>query len=366
MADDRVVRPTSIRIADGGGQSARELVLEAGTGVTFATELVDGRLVVTFSAAGGSGTPATSVESETSFGVAAAVGSSTNYARQDHTHGSPTAPTAASVGADAAGTSAAGIEAHVAAGDPHPAYALEAALGTASALNAAATRASGGLLKLGTNLLYGLDALAALDGFHVSETLSGNGAYVSRGWAAPSVSGSTGSQSNGRWNRHTGAAQTAWWLASGRLCDRNEGFVAVICFKIPTTIGSRRMWIGLCSTTPADSDTPSGHFVGLRYSSTAGDAGFVPASRDGATTTIGSAFAAPVVDVPYICVLTGTAGGSVVVELIRGDTGTREVATISATLPAAGTKVDWALYSWNQAVSKALEFAYARRYLPLL
>jgi len=37
----------------------------------------------------GGGTPATSVVSETTAGQSAAVGSSTNYARQDHTHGTP-------------------------------------------------------------------------------------------------------------------------------------------------------------------------------------------------------------------------------------------------------------------------------------
>lgn len=53
----------------------------------------------TWSSAGSSVTPALTVTSETSYGVTPAVGSSALYARQDHTHGSPTAPTAASVGA---------------------------------------------------------------------------------------------------------------------------------------------------------------------------------------------------------------------------------------------------------------------------
>lgn len=35
----------------------------------------------------GSGTPASTVTSERSFAVASAVGVSTNYAREDHTHG---------------------------------------------------------------------------------------------------------------------------------------------------------------------------------------------------------------------------------------------------------------------------------------
>ena len=63
---------------------------------------------VVWSQAGGGGTPATSVTSETTYGISPAVGTATNYARQDHTHGSPTAPTAASVGALGAQAAASG------------------------------------------------------------------------------------------------------------------------------------------------------------------------------------------------------------------------------------------------------------------
>lgn len=38
---------------------------------------------------GGGGTPASTVTSETTFGISAAVGTGTDYARNDHTHGSP-------------------------------------------------------------------------------------------------------------------------------------------------------------------------------------------------------------------------------------------------------------------------------------
>lgn len=41
---------------------------------------------------GGSGTPASTVVSETAFGQASAVGTSTAYARADHTHGTPPTP----------------------------------------------------------------------------------------------------------------------------------------------------------------------------------------------------------------------------------------------------------------------------------
>lgn len=40
---------------------------------------------------GGAGTPATTVVSETTAGQSPAVGVSTNYAREDHTHGTPAA-----------------------------------------------------------------------------------------------------------------------------------------------------------------------------------------------------------------------------------------------------------------------------------
>lgn len=41
------------------------------------------------SQAGGTGTPATTVVSETTSGQSPSVGTSTNYAREDHTHGTP-------------------------------------------------------------------------------------------------------------------------------------------------------------------------------------------------------------------------------------------------------------------------------------
>lgn len=337
MADARVPRPTSIRIEGGGPYVARELVFVAGSSVTFGTALVDGRLELTVDAAAGS----------TAWGEIT---------------GTPT--TLAGYGITDA-CSDAELAAHVAAGDPHPAYALEAALGSAAALNASASRAADGLVKLGANLLYGIDELAAHDGYHISRSVASAGSLTQDGWANLSVSGSGGSQSNARWVRLTSTTSCGWYQAS-RLADTAEGFVVVIAFKLPSTIGARRLYIGLCSTTIADSDTPSGHFVGLRYSSTVPDAGFVPASRDGTTTTIGSAFAAPVADAPYLAIFTGAAGGSVMVELVRLDTGTRETATISATLPAGGTKIDALLYGWHQSVSKALEMSYVRRYLPML
>jgi len=71
-------------------------VLKAGQNVTFTDAVVGDVVEVTIGASGGGGggggTPASSVVSETSFGQQPAVGSSTDFARGDHSHGTPAVP----------------------------------------------------------------------------------------------------------------------------------------------------------------------------------------------------------------------------------------------------------------------------------
>jgi hypothetical protein len=80
------------------GQFARVAQLVAGSNVTISESLTGQLLTVTVAASGGGGgTPASSVVSETTFGLSPVVGTSTDYARGDHSHGSPTIPLASSV-----------------------------------------------------------------------------------------------------------------------------------------------------------------------------------------------------------------------------------------------------------------------------
>jgi hypothetical protein len=70
----------------------------AGSNVTI-TEAVTGdvmTLTIAASGGGGGGTPASTVVSETSYGQSPVVGTSTNYAREDHSHGTPAALTPSS------------------------------------------------------------------------------------------------------------------------------------------------------------------------------------------------------------------------------------------------------------------------------
>ena len=90
----------------------------------------------------GAGTPSGTVVAETGFGQASVAGASADYSRGDHTHGTPTAPTAASVGADPTGTAAASTTTHVAAADPHGDRAYAAGLVTAEATTRASADAT--------------------------------------------------------------------------------------------------------------------------------------------------------------------------------------------------------------------------------
>lgn len=76
--------------------SVRALVISAGSGVTLTTTTASGVATTTIAASGGGGgTPATTVVSATSYGQSPVVGTGTDYARVDHSHGSPALGTSA-------------------------------------------------------------------------------------------------------------------------------------------------------------------------------------------------------------------------------------------------------------------------------
>ena len=310
----------------------------AGSGVTFSTELVDGRLELTVDAAGGSaawaditGTPTTLAD----YGITDAC-------------------------------SDAELAAHVAAGDPHPAYALEAALGTASALNAATTRAASGLLQLDAIGLMGLDALLAGERWNVARCVMANNTQYQFGMATVSVAGVAKTPTTKAYSSRESTANAGFFQGT-RICDTAVGFAYAIGFKVPVAITPRRIWVGLTSTTQSDSDTASGHYIGLRYSTVAGDAGWTVVSRDGTTQTVGAVGSVPVAGAPYLAVLVKEPGaGTVSLVLHRLDNNTTPLsATVSATLPASGTAIDFVALSWGQGTLSAIELSHATRITPL-
>ena len=87
-----------LQIGSQADATARALIIEAGSGVTLTTTTSAGVATTTIAASGGGGggTPATTVVSATSYGQSPVVGTGTDYARVDHSHGSPALGTSGS------------------------------------------------------------------------------------------------------------------------------------------------------------------------------------------------------------------------------------------------------------------------------
>jgi hypothetical protein len=86
-----------IQIGSQADATVRALKIEAGSNVTLTTSTSAGVATTTIAASGGGGgTPATTVVSATSYGQSPVVGTGTNYARVDHSHGSPSLGTSGS------------------------------------------------------------------------------------------------------------------------------------------------------------------------------------------------------------------------------------------------------------------------------
>ena len=87
-----------LEIGSQADATARALIIQAGSGVTLTTSTTAGVATTTIAASGGGGggTPATTVVSATSYGQSPVVGTGTDYARVDHSHGSPALGTSAS------------------------------------------------------------------------------------------------------------------------------------------------------------------------------------------------------------------------------------------------------------------------------
>jgi hypothetical protein len=97
MATATVCPVAWIQVGAQADASARALKIVAGTNVTLTTSESGGVATTTIAATGGGGgTPASSVVAETSYGQSSVVGTSTDYARADHSHGSPALGTSAS------------------------------------------------------------------------------------------------------------------------------------------------------------------------------------------------------------------------------------------------------------------------------
>jgi hypothetical protein len=96
MATATVCPVAWIQIGAQADASVRALKIVAGTNVTLTTSTSGNVATTTIAASSGGGTPATTVVSATTYGQSPVVGTGTDYARSDHSHGSPALGTSAS------------------------------------------------------------------------------------------------------------------------------------------------------------------------------------------------------------------------------------------------------------------------------
>lgn len=120
--------------------------------------------------------------------------------------------------------------------------------------------------------------------------------------------------------------------------ERRHNPIVDITVRAPSTLTSVRIWVGLFSTTTSiDADTSPGHCAAFRFSSVAGDTGWRPCTRDGATQTTATAIGTVVADTEYHlkirCVITGT---PTVYFSVNGGTETAQTANLPTSTQALG------------------------------
>ena len=198
---------------------------------------------------------------------------------------------------------------------------------------------------------------AALGGYHIGIASSTGSAVSTLGMNTPAFLGT--SSVSGAYLRRTGAGGTGGRTNGSQIAQFSLGFHCSIRFRLPSTIGARRIWIGMMAAgTEADAADIGLEFAGFRYSSVEGDAGWRPCSRDASTQSVGTAFGALVADVPYLAIVSCARGASTIqVEMIRMDTGAREVAALSSNLPQSTTPLGPVFMAYNQTVSKDFDWS---------
>lgn len=71
-------------------------------------------------------------------------------------------------------------------------------------------------------------------------------------------------------------------------CRSNYSPMYSCVFKTGSVITNTRLWVGFISATLTNADDQAGSYAALRYSTVAGDTGFVPIVDNGTTNTVGS------------------------------------------------------------------------------
>jgi hypothetical protein len=119
--------------------------------------------------------------------------------------------------------------------------------------------------------------------------------------------------------------------------QHNPYFRALI--QTYTSIASARIWIGLCSAAPGNSDNPTGQFAAFRYSSGVGG-NWYACCKDGTTMNAQDAGVAVAASTKYLLEITVDDSAGTVEFKIDGTV----VATLNANLPSASQDLGYVSY----------------------
>lgn len=136
---------------------------------------------------------------------------------------------------------------------------------------------------------------------------------VANGIALPTSSGSLASvnQTDTNYLRHqttaAGGATAGIISTTFNLVRRtyNPFWGVIIRTADAADILTDRIWVGLCSAAPGNVDTIAGatEFAGFRWSTVAGDAGFVPVTKDATTQNVGTPIGTVATNTRYLLTL---------------------------------------------------------------
>jgi hypothetical protein len=126
-------------------------------------------------------------------------------------------------------------------------------------------------------------------------------------------------------------------------------FEAVI--RTGADISAVRIYVGLFNTTVANSDTLSNPYLGFRYSTTAGDAGWRPVTCTGVAQTLGAPIGSIATNTRYLLRVRYDASMGQAYFSVNDSTET----SLSATLPAATDNLSLVVIAYTQAaVAKSI------------
>jgi hypothetical protein len=126
-----------------------------------------------------------------------------------------------------------------------------------------------------------------------------------------------------------------------------------IVMKTPSTITNLRFWIGLSNGTPANADDPGVNSILFRYSTVAGDTGWVPSTRNSTTQTLGTTIVTVAADTVYRMTIRFATSTKVAFSI----NGSSEQ-YMTATIPSSGTSINiTAVVYTTEAVSKTINIS---------